>query len=118
MKYLELPLSFTQLKRIHFQPLEDKVAAKLTPWIGRHVTMADRSTLVKAVHTCIDIYFVIVLDIPLEVLMKIDRIRRAFLWAALFKYLVENTMLIGRWCANLNIVEALDSRPHKITFST
>jgi hypothetical protein len=60
MKYLELPLSVTQLKIIHFQPLEDKVAAKLIPWIGRHVTMADRSTLVKAVLTCIDIYFVIV----------------------------------------------------------
>jgi hypothetical protein len=54
----------------------------------------------------------------MEVQMKIDRIRRTFLWAALFKYLVENTKLIGRWCANLNIVEALDSRPHKIAFST
>jgi hypothetical protein len=31
MKYLGLPLSVTRLKRIHFQPLEDKVAAKLIP---------------------------------------------------------------------------------------
>jgi hypothetical protein len=107
MKYLELPLSVTQLKRIHLQPLEDKVAAKLITWNGGHVTMADRSTLVKAVLTCIDIYFVIVLDILVEVLMKIDRIIRAFLWAALLKYLVKNTKLIGRWCANLKIVEAL-----------
>ena len=31
MKYLGLPLSVHRLKRIHFQPLEDKVAAKLVP---------------------------------------------------------------------------------------
>jgi hypothetical protein len=30
------------LKQIHFQPLEDRVAAKLVPWIGKHATMADR----------------------------------------------------------------------------
>jgi hypothetical protein len=36
--------------------------------------MAGRSTLV--------IYFITVLDVPIEVLMKIDSIRRAFLWAA------------------------------------
>jgi hypothetical protein len=44
-KYLRLPLSVTRLKRIHFQPLEDKVAAKLLPSIGKHVTKAIRATL-------------------------------------------------------------------------
>jgi hypothetical protein len=82
MKYLGLPLSVTRLKRIHFQPLEDKVAAKLLPWIGKHVTMAGRSTLVKYVLTSIAIYYITVLNVPVEVLMKIDSIRRAFLWAA------------------------------------
>jgi hypothetical protein len=81
MKYLGLPLSVKRLKRIHFQPLEDKVANKLMPWIGKHVTMAGRGTLVKSVLTSIAIYFITVLNIPMEVLMKIDSIRRAFLWA-------------------------------------
>lgn len=45
MKYLGLPLSITRLKRIHFQPLEDKVAAKLVPWLGKHATMAGRATM-------------------------------------------------------------------------
>jgi hypothetical protein len=82
MKYLGLPLSVTRLKRIHFQPLEDKVARKLVPWIGKHVTMAGRTSLVKAVLTSIVIYYNTMLEIPLEVLMKIDSIRRAYLWAA------------------------------------
>ena len=37
MKYLGLPLSTKRLKTIHFQPLEDKIAAQLTPWMGKHV---------------------------------------------------------------------------------
>jgi mannosylglycoprotein endo-beta-mannosidase len=82
MKYLGLPLSVHRLKRIHFQPLEDKVAAKLAPWIGKHVNMAGRSTLVKAVLTSIAIYYITALEVPMEVLTKIDGIRRAYLWAA------------------------------------
>jgi hypothetical protein len=61
MKYLGLPLSIKRLKRIHFQPLEDKVATKLVPWIGKHVTMAGRSSLVKSVLTSIIIYYITVL---------------------------------------------------------
>jgi len=44
--------------------------------------MAGRSTLVKAVLTSIVVYYITVLDVPMEVLMKIDSIRRAFLWTA------------------------------------
>ena len=42
MKYLGLPLLVRRLRRIHFQHLEDRVAGKLTPWIGRHANMAGR----------------------------------------------------------------------------
>jgi hypothetical protein len=77
MKYLGLPLSVKRLKRIHFQPLEDKVATKLVPWIGKHVTMAGRSSLVKSVLTSIVIYYITVLNVHVEVLLKIDSLRRA-----------------------------------------
>ena len=82
MKYLGLPLSVTRLKRIHFQSLEDRVAARLRPWVGKHVTMAGRTVLVKSVLTSVVIYFITVLDVPVESLLKIDSIRHAFLWAA------------------------------------
>ena len=82
MKYLGLPLSVTRLKRIHFQQLEDRVAGKLRPWIGKHSTMARRMVLVRSVLTSMVIYFITALDVPVETLSKIDSIRRAFLWAA------------------------------------
>ncbi|XP_047056133.1 putative disease resistance protein RGA1 [Lolium rigidum] len=44
--------------------------------------MAGRTTLVKAVLTSVVIYFITVLDVPMELLMKIDSLRRAFLWSA------------------------------------
>ena len=82
MKYLGLLLTVLRLKRVHFQSLEDKVAGKLRPWDGKNTTMAGRSTLVKAVLTSVIIYYITVLDVPLESLLKIDSIRRAYLWAA------------------------------------
>jgi hypothetical protein len=42
--------------------------------------MARRSNLVKSVLTSIAIYFITILDVPMEVLMKISSLRRAFLW--------------------------------------
>jgi hypothetical protein len=51
LKYLGLPLSVCHLRRIHFQNLEDKVANKLVPWIGKHATMAERTVLVKYINT-------------------------------------------------------------------
>ena len=81
MRYLGLPLSVRRLKRIHFQHLEDKVASKLPPWQSRHVATAGRAVLVKAVLTAIAIYHLTPLDIPVEVLKKIDSLRCAYLWA-------------------------------------
>jgi hypothetical protein len=82
LKYLGLPLSVRRLRRIHFQNLEDKVVGKFVPWIGKHATMAGRTVLVKAFLISVVIYFITVLEVPLEVHLKIDSIRRAFLWAA------------------------------------
>jgi len=49
IRYLGLPLSTTRLKNVDFQPVLDKMAAKLNAWNGRNVTMAGRLTLVKSV---------------------------------------------------------------------
>jgi hypothetical protein len=44
--------------------------------------MAGRTSLVKSVLTSIAVYYITVLNIPVEVLLKIDIIQRDFLWAA------------------------------------
>ena len=64
MKYLGLPLSVKRLKRIHFQPLEDKIAAQLTPWMGKHVAAPGRMVLVKSIITAIAIYYMTTLNLP------------------------------------------------------
>jgi hypothetical protein len=81
MKYLGLSLSATRLKRIHFQPLEEKVVARLIPWLGKNVTMDEHATHVKLVLPSIVIYYITILDAPIEVLMKNDSIRREIIWA-------------------------------------
>src|SRR4051812_43663651 len=48
MRYLGLPLSVWQLEKRDFQFLEDKVAAKLTPWDGGNITAIGSTTLVKS----------------------------------------------------------------------
>jgi hypothetical protein len=53
----------------------------LVTWIGKHATMVGHTVLVKLVLINVVIYFITVLDVPLEVLLKIDSIRRAFLSA-------------------------------------
>jgi hypothetical protein len=44
--------------------------------------MAGHTSLVKSVLTSIAVYYITILNIPIEVLLKIDSIRRAFLWVA------------------------------------
>lgn len=79
--YLGHPLSVKRLKRIHFQPLEDKIAAQLVPCFAKHVASPGRAILVKSVLTATAIYFMTALNLPAELLNKIDALWRAYLWA-------------------------------------
>lgn len=81
MKYLGLPLSIWQLKRVDFQHLEDKVATKLPPSQGRNITTVGRSALLKLVLTSHVIYHITPLVIPPSVLQSGNKIERAFLWS-------------------------------------
>nr|CAB3475793.1 unnamed protein product [Digitaria exilis] len=49
VKYLGLPLHVKRLKRIHFQPLVDKAAMKMSTWQRKHFTQAGRVCLAKTV---------------------------------------------------------------------
>lgn len=80
MKYLGLPLLVKRLNRIHFQPLEDKIAAQVAPWLGKHVASPRRAALVQSVLTATTIYFMTTLNLLVDLLNKIDALRRAYLW--------------------------------------
>jgi hypothetical protein len=82
LKYLGLPLSVWRLRRRDFQHLEDKCAGKLPTWNGKMINMAGRVALVKSVLASQAIYHITPLAIPLGTLKFINKLERAFVWAA------------------------------------
>ena len=81
LRYLGLPLSTHYLRKVDFQFLEDKIAAKLPTRIGKHLTAAGRCTWVKSVSTSQAIYHITPVAVPAGTLKGIEKIQRAFLWA-------------------------------------
>jgi hypothetical protein len=82
LKYLGLPLSVWQLKRVDFQHLEDKCARKLPLWSVKYITRAGRTALVKLVITSQATYYLIPLTVPPGTIDYINKIKRTFLWSA------------------------------------
>jgi hypothetical protein len=82
LQYLGLPLLIWCLRRRDFQHLEDKYPGKLPTWNGKFVTMAGRTALVKSVLASQAIYHIAPLSIPPGTLKFINKLERAFLWAA------------------------------------
>jgi hypothetical protein len=82
LRYLGLPLSVWSLRRRDFQHLEDKCAGRLPTWNGKLVNMAGRVSLVKSVLASQAIYHLTPLTIPPGTLQYIDKLERAFVWAA------------------------------------
>jgi hypothetical protein len=62
--------------------LKTKCAGKLPTWNGKFVTVAGRTALVKSVLSSQAIYHVTPLSIPPGTLKFINKLERAFLWAA------------------------------------
>jgi hypothetical protein len=81
LKYLGLPLSVRQLKRVDFQPLEDKMAGKLVNWDGKNITATGRGMLVKSELSSQAIFHLTPLIIPPGCFHAMKKIERAFLWA-------------------------------------
>jgi len=81
IRYLGLPLSIRRLRRVDFQLLIDKVAARLSVWRGRNITQAGRVTLTKAVLSSQPVYLLTALSTTNGVLDSIGRHRKRFLWA-------------------------------------
>lgn len=81
MRYLGLPLSVWQLKKVDFQFLEDKAAAKLIPWEGNNITTIGCTTLVKSSLASQVVYYITPLIVPPSILHSTNKIARAFLWS-------------------------------------
>jgi hypothetical protein len=81
-QYLGLPLSDKRLKRADFQRLLDKFMKKLACWKAKWITMAGRLTLVTSVLFALPAYQLMAIFHPKWLHKQLDKLRRAFLWAA------------------------------------
>lgn len=79
-RYLGLQLHVRKLKRIHVQPLIDRLAARLPRWKGGMLASAGRLTLAKAVLSAIPIFHITVFPIAKWAIKKMNKITRSFLW--------------------------------------
>ena len=58
--YLGLPLHHSRLKAVHFQPLLNRIGARLAGWWGRHFSGVERVLLGRAVLSSMVIYHLVV----------------------------------------------------------
>jgi hypothetical protein len=78
--YLGLPLHYKRLRKVHLQPLIDKIGRKLPRWIGKNIARPGRVTLAKTVLAATATFHQTVIPIPLWALRKVDKIARGFVW--------------------------------------
>lgn len=79
--YLGLPLTTGKLKRVHLQPVMDKIRARMGGWKNKLVYQSGRKVLVQSVLNAIPTYLLTVLKPPKGFLNDVDKAQRKFLWA-------------------------------------
>ncbi|KAE8791434.1 Serine carboxypeptidase-like 18 [Hordeum vulgare] len=81
VKYLGLPLSVWQLKKVDVQYLEDKAANKLATWDGQNINATSHTALVKSVISSQAIFSITPLTVPTRTLNNLNKLEPAFLWS-------------------------------------
>jgi hypothetical protein len=79
-RYLGLQLHTRPLRKIHIQPLIEKIGNRLAGWKGNLLNQAGRLTLVSSVLSSMPTYHLSVFPLANWARKRIDRIRRSFLW--------------------------------------
>lgn len=79
--YLGMPLSDKKLKRIDLQPTLDRLAGKCSGWKIEWINLMGRTVLVRAVLSAMPAFQMIAIPQAKWLDVKIDKIRRPFLWA-------------------------------------
>lgn len=75
-----IPLSDRQLPRTAYIPLIEKLNKRLAGWAANFLSIAGRLVLLNSILSSLPMHYMSVLALPAWVLLKIDRIRKRFLW--------------------------------------
>ena len=80
-KYLGLQVGGNPRRAQFWDPVVDKIQARLSAWKGRRLSLAGRVCLVKSVLTSIPLFYLSVFKAPSSVCKRIFSIQRRFIWA-------------------------------------
>jgi len=79
-KYLGLEVGGNPRKKSFWEPVLDKLKAKLSVWKGRFLSLAGKTCVIKSVLTAIPLFYLSVFKAPESVYKSITSIQRKFLW--------------------------------------
>ncbi|WVZ96688.1 hypothetical protein U9M48_042292 [Paspalum notatum var. saurae] len=79
-RYLGLQLHTRPLRKVHIQPLIEKIENRLAGWKGHLLNRAGRLTLVSLVLSSMPTYHLSVFPLAAWARKRIDKIHRSFLW--------------------------------------
>lgn len=82
LTYLGLPLGANLRRMKTWQPVVEKVKAKLALWKRRMLSFAGRLTLIKSVLDSLPSYYISLFKLPKGVAKEIDKLRATFLWGS------------------------------------
>ncbi|XP_021971650.1 uncharacterized protein LOC110866811 [Helianthus annuus] len=78
--YLGIPIGANMNRAKNWNPVIERLKAKLSKWKGRHLSMVGRMTLAKSVLGSLPTYYLSLFAAPKCVITKLERIRRDFIW--------------------------------------
>ena len=82
MKYFGVPLISARLSHGDYQPLLDKILARIQAWTSRSLSYAGRLQLISSVMYNIQMYWSCLFIIPKYTISKVEQIFSSFLWSS------------------------------------
>jgi hypothetical protein len=94
IKYLNISLHWKALSREIWMDLINKIQSRLQIWKGRFLSLDGKVVLLNSVLTSKPLYYLSLYKIPSWCLLKIDKIKRSFLWTGADKGSHRHVVLI------------------------
>jgi len=80
-RYLGLEIGGNPRKAQFWEPVVNRINARLSSWKGKFLSMAGRICLIKSVFTSIPLFYLSFFKALVSVCNRIESIQRSFLWA-------------------------------------
>jgi len=80
-KYLRLEVWGNPRRKQFWEPIVEKIKARLSKWNGRCLSLAGKVCLIKSVFTVLPLFYLSFFKVSISVCNKITSIQRRFLWA-------------------------------------